>query len=413
MATDSGGCTVVEWALCAEEGRCVTIYVTLSGAHVPVERGVFTALLGESVVSGRKPYTQALSSSTIAFDMLVELARKAEIPYALFFAPQAVVDRQIKKKLDTLLAGVSKDTFSMNSRSRVRLRDVELIVKDLLRKQETLKKLDDKLAKNAVVGSLKNSRRTVTEDADKLRAALGFAVADIKAAKTKEAALDLLISRFESKQMLVSQSQLDYMPQRLPRGVKFSGLCVRDKKIPFVFLTGGDAGDNPEPVGRKVFTLVLLAVLVARGRFAPVTYDDYTCDPIETREYELTEEILMPTAEVVALDVSTLDAVKACAAVYKVTPSAFTMRARRLQLVDRDTAADYLGQLAAAFAQRPKQRAGRATPVNGVRRYAGPEYVRRMFTQLDHGRIGSSEFRRVVCLNMLTRGQLDQLRATR
>jgi hypothetical protein len=390
----------------------MTIYVSLGGAHVPVERGVFTALLGDSVVSGRRPYSDALDSSAITFEMLVELARKAEIPYPLFFAPQAVVDVQIKKKLDKLLAGVSKDTFSMNSRSRVRLRDIELIVKDLLRKQETLKKLDDTLTRNAVVGSLKNSRGSVTGDADKLRAALGFDVADVKTAKTKAAALDLLIRRFESKQMLVSQSQLDYMPQRLPKGVKFSGMCVRDKKIPYLFLTGGDAGDNPEPVGRKVFTLVLLAVLVARGRFAPVTYDDYTGDPIPAREYELAEEILMPSLEVAGLDISTLEAVRDGANTYRVTPSAFTMRARRLQMITRDTADAYLGELAAEFAQLPKSRASRANPVNGVRRYSGSEYSRRMFAQLDHGRISASEFRRVVCLNKLKPHQFDQFRAT-
>ena len=163
----------------------MTIYVTLSNAHVPVARGVFTALLGESVVSGRKPYTQALNSSTITFDKLVELSRKAEIPYALFFAPQAVADRQIKKKIDTLLAGVSKDSFSMNSRSQVRLGDIELIIEDLLRKQETLEKADATLGKNAVVGCLKNSHDSIPRDAANLRVALGFTVAEVKAAKTK------------------------------------------------------------------------------------------------------------------------------------------------------------------------------------------------------------------------------------
>ena len=394
------------------EGRSITIYVSLRGANVAVERGVFTALLGESVVSDRRPYSNALASSSITFDKLVELARKAEIPYALFFAPQAVVDTQIKSKLDALLSGVSKDTFSMNSRSRVRLRDIELIVKDLLRKQETLKKLDRTLAKNAVVGSLKSSRGTVIEDANRLRAELGFTVADVKAAKNKEAALDLLIGRFETRQLLVSQSQLDYMPQRLPRGVKFSGMCVRDKKIPYLFLTGGDAGDNPEPVGRRIFTLVLLAVLVARGRFAPVTYDDYTGDPIPNREYELTEEILMPAAALAGLDVSTLDAVKECASNHRVTPSAFTMRARRLQMISRDTADSYLSQLTAEFAQRPKSQARRAKPINAVRRYSGSEYSRLMFSQLDHGRISASDFRRVVCLNKLKPNQIEEFRAT-
>jgi hypothetical protein len=390
----------------------VSISVTLGGASVHIERDVFTALLGESVVSERKPYAKALDSSTITFDQLVELARRAEIPYALFFAPRAVVESQVKKKMDTLLAGVSKDTFSMNSRSRVRLSDIELIVKDLLRKQETLKRLDDTLVKNPFVGCLKRSSRSVAEDACTLRDALGFNVEEVKATKTKAAALDLLIGRFERRQLFVSQSQLDYMPQRLPSGVKFSGISVRDKKVPYLFLTGGDAGDNPEPAGRKVFTLVLLAVLVARGQFSAVTYDDYTGDPIDVREYELTEEILMPADEVGALKSSTLDSIKAGANTFRVTPSAFTMRVRRLGTISRDAADAFLTELAEEFARRPKSRAGRAKPVNAVRRYSGPEFSRRMFTQLDSGRISTSEFRRVVCLNKLKVEQLEQFRAT-
>jgi hypothetical protein len=120
----------------------MTIHVIVGGARVPIERSVFTALFESSVVYGRKPYTTAVSTSAISLDVLVDLARKAEIPYSLFFAPQAVVDAQVRRKIETLLAGVGKDTFSLNSRSKVELRDVELIVKDLLRKQEHLKRLD-------------------------------------------------------------------------------------------------------------------------------------------------------------------------------------------------------------------------------------------------------------------------------
>lgn len=44
------------------------------------------------------------------------------------------------RKTEALLRDLSKRTFSLNSRNRVRLSDVKLIVKDLLRKQELLKK---------------------------------------------------------------------------------------------------------------------------------------------------------------------------------------------------------------------------------------------------------------------------------
>jgi len=44
------------------------------------------------------------------------------------------------------LASVSKNTFSIGSRARVELRDVELIVKDLIRKQGLLRRHDATLS---------------------------------------------------------------------------------------------------------------------------------------------------------------------------------------------------------------------------------------------------------------------------
>jgi hypothetical protein len=386
------------------------IKVRLGGSTATIERAVFVALVGGSALSRRAPYLNALTSSEISFDDLLNLARKAEIPYSLFFAPQQVVDAQLKRKTDKLLAGISKQAFSMNSRSLVRLQDVELIVKDLLRKQEELKRRDRSLAVNSVVACLKGSRRTVAEDADILRSSLGFELSEMKSARSKQAALDLLIERFEAKQLLISQSQQHYMPQLLPRGVRFSGLCVRDKRIPFIFLTGGDGDANPEPAGRKVFTLVLLAVLVARGRFCTVAYSDQTSDPLADHEYMLAEEILLPAAELRRAKVSTLDSVKEYADTYKVTPSALAMRVRRLGIVSKLQSEEYLAALAAEFANRPTQTARSPRPVNAVRKYAGAEYSRRMLHALDQGTVSPGDFCRIVALNKFRPPQIAEFR---
>ncbi len=228
--------------------------------------------------------------------------------------------------------------------------------------------------------------------------------------KTKEAALSLLIERFEANQLLVSQSQQNFMPQNLPRGVKFSGMCVKDRKVPYLFLTGGDGGDNPEPTGRKIFTLVLLAVLVAQGRFAPVTFNDYTNEPISAPEYELAEEILMPTAAVQGLALGTLDDIKVAADAFRVTPSAMVMRGRRLGSITRETADGHLAALEAEFRMRPKRTIRQPKPVNAVRRYNGVEFSRRMVEQLDAGRIGATEFCRVVALNKFGPSHIGEFR---
>ena len=389
------------------------IMLRVDGGQVPLDRASFTALFESSVVYGYSDYQKALDRSVIGFKEFVELARKAEIPYPLFFAPPDVVTAQLEDKTSKLLAGVSKGSFSLNSRSTIRLRDVELIIKDLIRKQGAIKALDTSLEPNRVIGRLRRPGRSVSADADELRDLLGFTLPDFRSRTTKKKALEFLIECLEANQIFVSRSQRSVMPQQLPRGATFSGLCVRDKKIPFIFLTSGEQSPTLEPTGRQIFTLILLAVFVARGRFAPVSYDDQTDDLIEDREYELAEEVLMPASDVRRIGVGSLDAIKDAAKNLQVTPSAVVMRARRLTLIDPSESRDYLDELAREFGAAGKPRARTPLTHNAVRSYAGAEFTRRMFHQLDRNAITPGEFCRVVCLNRLHPGDLHLLRAAR
>lgn len=113
----------------------MAIDVLLNGQRSLIDESVFTALLDNSVASTYAAYRKAVESSSIDFADLICLARKGEILYVLFFALLPVVKAQIKINTDKLLNGLTKETFSLNSRERVNLRDIELIVKDLLRKQ--------------------------------------------------------------------------------------------------------------------------------------------------------------------------------------------------------------------------------------------------------------------------------------
>lgn len=386
------------------------IAVRIGHEAVDVERDVLTKLFDNSVVSDYSAYRAAVTSGYIKFDDLVGLARKAEIPYSLFFAPQKLVDAQLRHKTNTLLRGVSKQVFSMNSRSRVRLSDVELIVKDLLRKQELIKKLDDTLEENEVVGCLRGPRRDVVRDAGLLRSLLGFSAAEIQQCKSRDTALALLIDRFEAQQVLVSMSQQNYMPQRIPPRAKFSGLCVRDKKVPYIFLSTGEDKKTFEPPGRKLFTLVLLGVLVARGKFTAVTYNNHLSTPIRRYEYQVTEEVLMPAIEMRAMDVSSLDAVRGCADTFRVTPSAVVMRARHLGMLDPTVAKVHLAELTQAFDEREVSPTRSPKPVNAIRRYNGAEFSRRMVRQLDASAITPNEFCRVVGLNKLKPHQISEFK---
>lgn len=387
----------------------MSIDVLIGGTATPIDRAVFTALLEDSVASTYVDYEKALSAGTIAFANLVKLARHGEIPYSLFFAPLPLVQAQIKVKTSKLLAGLTKTTFSVNSRDIVELRDIELIVKDLLRKQQLLKMYDTTLTKNSIVALLARPGRTVKSDADKLMRALGLTHESMRSVGDRDAMLAHLIAHLEAKQILVSQSSSTVMPQRLR--VKFSGMAIKDNKIPYIFLAGGDPGDNQEPSGRRVFTLTLLAVLVARKIFAPVTYDGSSVGPGVGREYDIVGEILMPAADIRGQNLGSLEDVKSLADGFNVTPSAVTVRAMRLDMVSGATAKSYLDELAREYARREKQPRRSPLPVNAVRKYNGREFSVRMLGALDSQKLSSKEFCRSVCLNRIKPSQIDDFRA--
>ena len=117
----------------------MTIAVTLGPTSTHIDADVFELLFDNSTIRLYRDYTKARGSGTITFTKLVELARKADIPYPLFFAPLPVVTAQVDLKTKKLLQGVRKSTFSLNTRATVELSDVELIIKDLVRKQELVK----------------------------------------------------------------------------------------------------------------------------------------------------------------------------------------------------------------------------------------------------------------------------------
>ena len=387
----------------------MTIDVILRGTTTPIDETVFTGLLENSVASTYRSYDRALEAACISFEDLLFLSRKGDIPYVLFFAPLAVVEKQIQMKTDKLLSGLSKTTFSVNSRNHVHLGDIELIVKDLLRKQTLLKTHDKTLKPNRIVGLLSRPGPAIEDDANKLMDALGLSHDAIRSARNKKDALELLISQLESNQVLVSRSVQNFMPQRLV-GVKFSGLTIRDSKVPYIFLAGGDHGDYQEPTGRMIFTLVLMSVLVARKIFAPVTYDASSPGSEVGREYDIVGSMLMPKQALQAVPLETLDEVKAAADEFKVTPSALTVRAQRLSMIRTDTAVSHLSQLQREFGLRPKPQARQPKAVNAVRNYNGREFSRRMLDVLDTGRISKGEFCRVVCLRHISPSQINDFR---
>ncbi|TFD12895.1 hypothetical protein E3T35_06300 [Cryobacterium sp. TMT1-2-2] len=386
------------------------IDVLVNGSPVPIDRAVFTLLLDNSVAGTYVDYDRALASGSIKLRRLEFLCRRGDIPLPLFFAPLALADAQVTAKTDKLLAGVSKDTFSIGSRAKVELRDVELIVKDLVRKQELLRRHDSTLGKNRVVGVISKAAPTPEEDAAKLMAAIGLSHEAIRACRKKGDALELMIERLEANQVLVARSVQHYMPQRLSH-VKFSGMTIRDNKVPFIFLAGGDHGDQQEPVGRTIFTLALMAVLIGRRIFAPMTWDGGSAETDLGREYDIAGAMLLPAEQLRSMRPTSLDDMKRASDEFNVTASAVVVRAMRLGLIRPDAATDYLAELRSEFSQIPSGGPRSAIlPENAVKRYGGRELSRRMLRALDASSISQREFCRAVCLDRLKPSQIMDLR---
>jgi hypothetical protein len=391
-------------------GLVMPITLGLHGHSIKVDDEVFSALFENSVVAGRSAVAGALAGKPLPWGDFLDLARKADIPYPLFFAPLANVQAQLKLKNDKLMAGFTKASFSMHSRHQVELRDIELIVKDLLRKQELLRRHDQSLTKNKVVGVLTKSTGTVAADAEKLLSVLELSRQSIREAKTKDAALEVIIRRLEANQIFVSKSAKNWMPQQIPSTAKFSGMTIKDKKVPFVFLASGDEGEQLEAAGRKVFTLTLMAVLISTGTFAPVNYDGHTKHEESPREYELTAEILMPAADFRAERILDLQSIRDLADKYRVTPSAVAMRGWRLKLIDDDSFSGFMDALRVEYARRVDPPRRSALAITGLRNYNGVECSRRMLAMLDSGAISRADFRRVVFLNKISASQLREFR---
>ncbi len=258
-----------------------TIAVSAGGSStVPIDRDVFCRLFDNSVVADSADYRHALERSRISFHVLEQLARKADIPSSLFFAPCAVVEGQISHKMRNLLSGVGKDQFSLNSRGSVRVTDVELIIKDLLRKQSGLKKVDSSLPPNDIIGCIGKRGLTPTQAAEQLCSKLGLDRRELRSRGGKGKAFEYLVELLEAHNVFVSQSVRNWMPQNLPKRARFSGMCIKDKKIPFAFINSSEARGSIAPAGRQILTLVLLAVCVGRGRFQRVSYDEQSDDLI-------------------------------------------------------------------------------------------------------------------------------------
>ncbi len=389
------------------ENELLTIGIGHEKSSVSLQ--VFQTLLENSIAHGDSHFTDAIERGKISFSDLRALAKKTRIPLPLFFSPLNFVEKQIQHQNKILISSFENQNLYMNSRESVDLRDVQLIVKDLIQKRETIKRLYKPVAENKIVSCLKRTCNSLVADTERLTALLNFDLAKFRSYRKKEDAFNYLVSVLENSNIYVSRVQKNAMPQQI-KNPSFSGFLLKDKRIPYVFLANRQTDEFEEVAGRRIFTLMLLTVMLARGIYQPVVLSDLENETSDSNEYDLVGEILLPKGEMFATNLAHLEAITKYAEDCNVTPSAVVVRSGRLGIISSKERNRLLEALRCEWESETHNNFGKPKLWNSVMWYSGPEFSRRMCDALDSGKISQADYLRVATLNKLVAKQIPSLR---
>ena len=390
-------------------------FVKIRNEKIKIDKGVFLALLDLSPIKQRAPYKKAVKRNEIKLSDLKNLSGKAEIPYPLFFASRKIVDAQIKDKNDNLAPKFpSKSEMELNHRGNIKHADIELIVKDLSRKQEFLKNRILLTSNNnsfvGLVANRANGEVTNQQLADDIRSHLNINLLELRGMPKKENALQYLRDKAEEQGILVSFSSYNYMPQNIDKKLEGSGFCIKDSKFPYVFINTRDGDSNPkilETSGRQIFTLMAMLVSIAMNKFVFSTKKGFK-NSDNNKIYSIVGELLIPKADAETVSASSLDELKESALLFKVTPSMLLMRLRELGFLNK-TRADYFREILKKEIKKtntnPRRRSLQAT---GYSKYNGIRFSREVVHAYRKGKISAEEFCNILFRQRKTNPELFQ-----
>lgn len=386
-------------------------FVKLKKERIEIEKRTFLLLLNIPPVQEYVAYQNAISNNEISLVDLKDLAEKADVPYPLFFAPLNKVIVQIKDKDKELYQKLpSRQEILLGFRGKMKSGDIELIVKDLARKQEFLKKrILISSTENDFVGSVaKNIAKGISDKkiAEEIREYFDLDLKELRK-MSKNDVLDYLTKKSENKNILISYSSYTYMPQEISKGLYLSGFCVKDKKFPYIFINTRDGDEKPiilETSGRQIFTLLSMLVCIGMNKFVLSTKKGQSKDPSRKKIFSIVAEILVPKEDVENLTIRSLDDLKEQAQLFKVTPSMLLMRLRELKLIKKEVADAYSFKLdqeikameAKKVYRQPKQ-------VTGYGKYNGERFSREVVSAYKSRKISLDETKNI----LFRKGKMD------
>jgi Zn-dependent peptidase ImmA (M78 family) len=386
-------------------------YVKIKKDKVEIDPKVFFLLLDISYVQEYSAYKKAVSENEISFSDLKDLAEKAGIPYPLFFASQRVINIQIKDKEKELYQKIpSKSEISLNFRGRMKPSDIELIVRDLARKQEFIKKRILPATKNNLfIGSVVKEMAlgyTDKEIAGNIRKYFNINLDDLRK-MSKNDALNYLFKKVEDRNILISLSSYHYMPQEISKDLYLSGFCVKDKKFPYIFINNRDGDENPkilEPSGRQIFTLLAMLVSIGMNKFILSMKNGEIKVSNKKKIYSIVGEILIPKNDLKGVAIKDIDDLKKYSTAFKVTPSMLIVRLRELNLISKPFA-DYCSSALKKEIEKKEKHYKTPKPATGYGKYNGDKFSREVILAHKQKKISQDETKNI----LFRRGKMNPL----
>lgn len=388
-----------------------TLCVTIKKEKVEIDKKVFLSLLSMSPVQEYAAFQNAVKDNLISFVALKDLAEKADVPYPLFFAPLDKVIVQLEDKDKELYQKLpSKEEVQLGFRGKMKSGDIELVVKDLGRKQEFFKKrILPNSPDNDFIGSI--ARRialgSTNEDiAEYFKIYFQIDLVELRK-MSKDNVLSYLFKKAEKKNILISLSSYNYMPQEISKDLYLSGFCVKDKKFPYIFINTRDGDENPiilETSGRQIFTLLSMLVCIGMNKFVLSNKKGQSKDPAHKKMFAIVGEILIPREDLVGVVITNLDELKKYAQFFKVTPSMLLVRLSELRLIKKDIADSYSKRLRQEIKKaESKNHPRQPKQTTGYGKYNGEKFSKEVMAAYKSNKISAYETKNI----LFRKGKMD------
>ncbi|MES2224901.1 MAG: hypothetical protein V4478_02845 [Patescibacteria group bacterium] len=387
-------------------------YIKIGNERIRIDKTIFVTLLDLSPIKQYVSYKDAVLANEISLVKLKDLAAKANVPYPLFFAKKEKVIKQLKDKEKNLFDKLpTKTEAQVGARGNMKTSDIELIVKDLARKQEFLKtRILQTEPDNAFIGHIAKMVKTGVSDvkvAEKVREYFEIDLAELRGL-SKAKVIGYLCGKAENKNILVSISSYNFMPQNIQREVQVSGICVKDKKFPFIFINTRDGDEEPlilESEGRQIFSIISMMVCIGMNKFILNMKSGKTKDESLKKVYALTAEILIPAADLNGVKINNIDDLKQQAQFFKVTPSMLLVRLKELRLISKPVADACRDKLINEIKNAQSSPKHQPSLVNGYGKYNGHKFSQEVVRAYASGKISHDEVKNV----LFRKGKMDTL----